>query len=83
MSGLSIAFAVVGCALFGVALLFIFGLFAIGLSLTAVAVPADHARASEPRLPPVTLIDDHSAQSTERSVGARRAPAASLGAAHL
>jgi hypothetical protein len=39
MSGISIAFAVAGCALFGVALLFIFGLFAIGLSLTADAVP--------------------------------------------
>jgi hypothetical protein len=53
MSGVSIAFAVAGCALFGVALLFISGVFAIGLSLTAVAdaVPADHAKAEQPRLP--------------------------------
>jgi hypothetical protein len=64
MSGISIALAVVGCALFGVALLVIFGLFAIGLSLTAVAdaVPADHVRAAKPQLPPDSLIGDHSAQ---------------------
>jgi hypothetical protein len=49
MRGISIAFAVVGCALFGVALLVIFGLFAIGLSLTegTDAVPADDRSADK------------------------------------
>jgi hypothetical protein len=53
MSGLSIAFAVVGCALFGVALLFIFGLFAIGLGWAKGAdVTADHALGANNAIPP-------------------------------
>jgi hypothetical protein len=57
MSGaISIAFAVVGWALFRVTVLSIFGLFAIGLGWAegADAVPADPDRPANRRLPPST-----------------------------
>jgi hypothetical protein len=53
MIGSSIAFTMVGCALFGVTLLSIFGFLAIGLGLTegADAAPADQDRPAKPRPP--------------------------------
>jgi hypothetical protein len=54
--GISIAFAVVGWAVFGVTVLSIFGLVAIGLGWAegADAVPADPDRPANRRLPPST-----------------------------